>query len=313
MTAADVVGARRDLGLASELHVPGDGRGTDCDEDQFSIPEVAPDGTLYVHFLNGQNEAAWEVDFDFDNQIMVVKLDRRRRAASAPRACGAARGRSQRHAVLRDRSPDRLGASDPLDVGRQHLGEPERPGQRDRRVVRPRDAESERHRGMLLLAARRRARLRPMRRRAELEHRRLLRRSIDGGATWSGRLMFDAAPGHQWFPWADHKSDGSLAVAWDEDVQPAGGVSPINDQFVHVSRPVERQTVTRPAGTAGRLRDALGGSVCPQPTGRRCAVPTDTLIRRSPTPRARTATSSTVTTRGSQSTRVTGCMSSGPA
>jgi hypothetical protein len=26
-----------------------------------------------VHFLNGQNEAAWEVDFDLDNQIMVTK------------------------------------------------------------------------------------------------------------------------------------------------------------------------------------------------------------------------------------------------
>ena len=26
-----------------------------------------------MHFLNGQNEAAWEVDFDLDNQIMVTK------------------------------------------------------------------------------------------------------------------------------------------------------------------------------------------------------------------------------------------------
>jgi hypothetical protein len=58
--------------------------------------------------------------------------------------------------------------------------------------------------------------------------------SSDGGATWSGRLTFDAAAGHQWFPWADHKSDGTLAVAWDEDVQAAGGANPINDQFVHV-------------------------------------------------------------------------------
>ena len=116
--------AAGDLGLASELHLSGDGRrSNDCDEDQFSIPEFGPDGTLYVHFLNGQNEAAWEVDFDFDNQIMVVKV--RRDGAPhvrRPVQAVAPRGRSQRHAVLRDRSPDRLGASDPLDVSGHHLG-----------------------------------------------------------------------------------------------------------------------------------------------------------------------------------------------
>ena len=66
------------------------GGGNDCDEDQFSIPEFGPDGTLYVHFLNGQHEAAWEVDFDFDNQIMVVK---------APPASGATQFGAPVHAV----------------------------------------------------------------------------------------------------------------------------------------------------------------------------------------------------------------------
>ena len=51
------------------------GAAGECDEDQFSIPTVAPDGTLHVHFLNGQHEAAWEVPIDFDNQIMVVSSD----------------------------------------------------------------------------------------------------------------------------------------------------------------------------------------------------------------------------------------------
>ena len=51
-----------DLGQPSELHVPETGGGTECDEDQFSIPEVASDGTLYVHFANEQNEAAWEAN-----------------------------------------------------------------------------------------------------------------------------------------------------------------------------------------------------------------------------------------------------------
>jgi hypothetical protein len=71
-------------------------------------------------------------------------------------------------------------------------------------------------------------------------------RSLDGGVTWSGRQVYDAAPGHQWFPWAGHKSDGSLVVAWDEDVQPAGGTHPTNDQFVHVLRTASGKQVLGP-------------------------------------------------------------------
>jgi hypothetical protein len=49
------------------------GPASERDEDQFSIPEVAHDGTLYVHFQNFQNEAEWETAFDFDSQIMVTR------------------------------------------------------------------------------------------------------------------------------------------------------------------------------------------------------------------------------------------------
>ena len=93
----------------------------ECDEDQFSIPEFGPDGALYVHFLNGQNEAAWEVDFDFDSQIMVTKSTTTGAQFGAPTHVIAARGRPQRHAVLGHRPADSLGASDPLDGGGQHL------------------------------------------------------------------------------------------------------------------------------------------------------------------------------------------------
>ncbi|MDQ3662357.1 MAG: hypothetical protein M3454_15140 [Actinomycetota bacterium] len=34
---------------------------------------MASDGTLYVHFLNFQNEAEWEVPFEFDTQVMVTR------------------------------------------------------------------------------------------------------------------------------------------------------------------------------------------------------------------------------------------------
>jgi hypothetical protein len=48
-----------------------------CDEDEFAYTAVASDGTLYVHFFNQQNEAAWEpgdlTENVTENQIMVVK------------------------------------------------------------------------------------------------------------------------------------------------------------------------------------------------------------------------------------------------
>ena len=122
------------------------GSGTDCDEDQFSIPEVAPNGDLYVHFLNGQNEAAWEVDFDLDNQIMVTKSTDGGQTLRRTRPDRATRGRAQRHAVFGDRPPDRVGPSDPLDLGRQHLGQPAQPRRRHRGLRRPGHGQPERHR-----------------------------------------------------------------------------------------------------------------------------------------------------------------------
>jgi len=44
-----------------------------CDQDQFSIPVVAPNGDLYVHFHNEQNSAAYEPPQRYDSQIMIVK------------------------------------------------------------------------------------------------------------------------------------------------------------------------------------------------------------------------------------------------
>jgi hypothetical protein len=44
-----------------------------CDQDGFSYPVIAPDGTLYVQFDNEQNLAAYELPQHYDSQIMLVK------------------------------------------------------------------------------------------------------------------------------------------------------------------------------------------------------------------------------------------------
>ena len=45
----------------------------ECDENQFSVPTVGPDGTVYVAFENEQNEALWEPGEVFDDQYLLVK------------------------------------------------------------------------------------------------------------------------------------------------------------------------------------------------------------------------------------------------
>lgn len=66
---------------AADTNGPNSGQGTAegpddpfaCDQDQFSIPVVAPNGDLYVHFQNEQNSAAYELPQRYDSQIMIVK------------------------------------------------------------------------------------------------------------------------------------------------------------------------------------------------------------------------------------------------
>lgn len=50
-----------------------DGPAGVCDEDQFSVPTVAPNGDVYVSFINDQNMALWEPGEVFDDQYLVVR------------------------------------------------------------------------------------------------------------------------------------------------------------------------------------------------------------------------------------------------
>jgi BNR/Asp-box repeat len=210
------------------------GGGTDCDEDQFSYPEVASDGTLYVHFLNGQNDSQWELDFDFDNQIMVVKSTNG----------GATFTNPMQAAQLED------GLSDmPYSViGRQTIWghqirwasagnisvNPNNPNDitvvfADRATPNPNATE-----GCFFSLPGDPPAYDPCNAGPSSNTNVYTSRSTNGGVTWTGRQVLSAASGHEWFPWADHKSDGTLVTAWDMDVQAAGGASPVNDQFRHV-------------------------------------------------------------------------------
>jgi hypothetical protein len=241
------------------------GSGTDCDEDQFSIPEVAPNGDLYVHFLNGQNEAAWEVDFDLDNQIMVTKSTDGGQTFGAP--------------VPTVQLEDGLSDTPWSVIGRQTVWghqlrwtsagnisvNPTNPNDvtvvfADRGTANPNATDACINDIPGTAPA-----YDPCNAGPNSNTNVYLTRSTDGGVTWTGRQVLDTAAGHQWFPWADHKSDGTLAVAWDEDVQPAGGTAPVNDQFVHVLRTSAGKQTLGPQENLDVSVTHWAGQYVPQP------------------------------------------------
>jgi hypothetical protein len=205
------------------------GGGTDCDEDQFSIPEVASDGTLYVHFINGQNEPEWEIPFDFDSQLMVVRSTDGGATFDGPYQAAQLEdglsdmpysvigsptiwGHQIRWTAVGSISVD---PTDPDDVSIVFAdrGEPNpnatpecifaAPG--DPPTYDPCDAGPTGDTDVYLV------------------------RSTDGGQTWSGRRTIDGSNTSAWFAWVDHAPDGRLAVAYDEDTAPAPA-----DTFRHV-------------------------------------------------------------------------------
>jgi hypothetical protein len=231
---------------------------TSCDENQFSIPEVASNGTLYLHFLNGQNEAAWEAEFDFDSQILVMRSTDGGATFSAP----------SQAAQLED------GLSDtPYSViGRQTVWghqirwtsagtltvDPTNPNHvtviwSDRGTANPNATDA-----CILETPGEPPDYDPCNAGPGSDTNVYRVDSTNGGATWTARTLVDAAGGrHQWFPWADYKPDGTLAIAWDEDVNPPTGYPPANDAFIHVLNNGGVRQELRPNTAEGRRADEM--------------------------------------------------------
>jgi len=210
---------------------PSTGPALTCDIDQNAVPAVASDGTVYVHFGNYQNEAEWEVDFDFDAQIMVVASHDGGQSFEDPvqvvqREDGASDmpfsviGRQTVWGHQIRWSSDGNIAVDPTDpdhvtVVWSDRGTPN-PHATDACVDEaptppaydPCDAGPG----------------------SDLDVFRS--DSFDGGLHWGPRTLVDDDGAHgpsQWFPWSAYRPDGSFVAAWDEDTAEAPA-----DTFVHV-------------------------------------------------------------------------------
>ncbi len=217
------------------------GAANECDENGFPIPEVAPNGDLVVHFQNGNIPTAWETPGEFESTLLAVKSTDGGATFTDPTVIahledGAAdtpwsvigRQTVTGHQI-RWQSPGTITA-DPTDSDHWvvvyndnfagvHDAAPascldEIPGEAP--DYNPCNAVTNTNIYM-----------------AE---------SWDGGTTWNPRISVDTAAGDQWFPWADFRSDGSLAVAYDSNegiADPGGG---LNDTFNHVLLTVAPRT-----------------------------------------------------------------------
>ncbi|HEX2236116.1 MAG TPA: sialidase family protein [Actinomycetota bacterium] len=197
------------------------GGGTECDEDQYSIPEVASDGTVYVHFINAQNESEWEVGLDFDSTLMVVTSHNGGRSFSDP--------------VPAVQLEDGLSDMPYQFLGRQTIWghqfrwvpygnisvDPDDPDElvivfADRGRPNPRATEE-----CFFTLPGEPPRYDPCRAGPGLDTDVYMVSSHNGARSWSARTTIDGSAGSAWFPWADHGPDGTLAVGYDEDLERA--------------------------------------------------------------------------------------------
>jgi len=188
-------------GSAPFCDIQYDGPAGECDENQFSVPTVGPDGTVYVAFENEQNSSLQEPGEEFgndqlihDNQYLVVSSSDGGVTWSTPVIA----------ATLED-GPTNYPVS--VDERQTLTGYQARVNSAGNIVAS--------HTGDLFLvwSDNRNGTSDPL---APVTNTDVfISTSVDGGATWSPPSDVDAGPGDQWFPWVDvDPTTGDLAIVY---------------------------------------------------------------------------------------------------
>ena len=168
-----------------------------CDEDQASSSTIGPDGTLYVAFINSQNDGLWEPGDFFEDQYLVVKSTNGGQTWSNPTFVVG----------MEDGSADY-----PLNVdGRQTLTDYQvRVWGVGNLVASPTDGKlylvfSDNRNGTHDTAN-------PV-----TNTDVFLVTSSNGGSSWSGPMQVDSGAGDQWFPWVDvNPTDGTIGILYHD-------------------------------------------------------------------------------------------------
>jgi hypothetical protein len=173
------------------------GQADQCDENQFSVPTVGPDGTVYVAFQNEQNAALWETDEFFDNQYLLVKSTNGGRTWSSPTFVVG----------LEDGSADY-----PTNVsGRQTLtGYQLRVNSAGNIVASPTNGNL-----YLVFSDNRNGTHDSANPVTNIDV--FLMTSSNGGSSWSGPTQVDSAAGDQWFPWVEvNPTNGNIGIVYND-------------------------------------------------------------------------------------------------
>jgi hypothetical protein len=170
------------------------GPANQCDEDQGSVPAVAPDGTVYVAFVNEQDESTWERDQAFDDTYVVVRSTDGGETWSDPIPVVDLEDGAKDYPKNVDGRQTlsgyqvRVNAWGNIDVGPDGtlylVFADNRNGTHD--VANPVTNTD-----VFLMS------------------------SGDGGTTWSSPVQVDTSTSDQWFPWLDvNPVDGSLGILY---------------------------------------------------------------------------------------------------
>jgi hypothetical protein len=153
-----------------------------CDEDQFSVPTVGPDGTLTVAFENDQHQAAWEPGDKFESQYLVVQS----------RDGGATFSQPVHVVDLEDGTRDY-----PLSVLQDQTlsGVQFRVNSAGDVVASPNDGR------LFLVFSDNRAGVHDVPK--PVTNTNVYLMTSEDGSSWQGPFGVDTGPGDQWFPWVD--------------------------------------------------------------------------------------------------------------
>lgn len=161
----------------------------ECDEDQFSVPVVLPNGNLVVHFVNSQNSSTWEAGELFEGQILVVRSTNGGASFSAPTLVAALEDGTLDYPFNVDGRATQTGhqfrtqtvqgmAADPLTGALYVFFADNRNGTRDVPAATPVTQTDV-----------------------------FVVKSTNGGVSWGSPIQVSGGPADQWFPWADARGD----------------------------------------------------------------------------------------------------------
>ena len=188
-------------GSAPFCDIQYDGPAGECDENQFSNPTVAPDGTVFVAFENEQNSAIQEPGDDFpnpqkihDNMYLVVRSTDGGVTWSAPVIAATLEDGPTNYPVNRDDRQTLTG----YQVRVNSAGN----------IVADSDGSL-----YLVWSDNRNGTADPTDPVTNTDV--FFTRSIDDGVTWTPPAAVDSSPGDQWFPWVDvDPTSGNVAVVY---------------------------------------------------------------------------------------------------